>query len=106
MEDLLKRLLKAETRAETLVKEAEAERDAMISQAKADARAAEEAFAARIPALRDRFRQEAEEQAARLLKELERHYEDLEAQVQTAAQQHKTGAVEAAVALLLDPEKG
>ncbi|MCK9394094.1 MAG: hypothetical protein M0Q44_00690 [Methylobacter sp.] len=102
MDDVLKSLLQAEQRAESLVQEAEVERDATINQTKAEAHAAEEAFAARIPAIRDQFLQKAEEQATRTLKELERHYEEFKVQVQTTAQQHESEAVEAAVALLLD----
>ena len=105
MDNVLKSLLEAEQKAEALVQEAEVERDATLNQAKAEAHAAEEAFAARIPAIRDQFLQKAEEQAARTLKELDRHYEELNVQVQTTAQQHESEAVEAAVALLLDPAR-
>ena len=105
MDDVLKSLLEAEQKAESLVQEAEAERDAMINKAKEEARTVKDAFVARIPAVRDQFLQKAEEKAAQTLKELERHYEELNLQVQTAAQQHESEAVEAAVALLLDPAK-
>lgn len=106
MDNVLKSLLEAEQKAESLVQEAEVERDATINQAKSEAHAAEEVFAARIPAIRDQFLQKAEEQTALKVKELERHYEDLKVQVQTAAQQHEPEAVEAAVALLLDTTRG
>lgn len=105
MDNVLKSLLEAEQKAEALVQEAEAERDATINQAKAEARAVKEAFVARIPAIRDQLLQKAEEQATRTLKDLERHYEELNVQVQTTAQQHESEAVEAAVALLLDPAR-
>jgi len=106
MEDVLKLLLEAESRAEALVKEAEAERDALVNQAEAEARATEEAFAAKIPEIRNRYLQKAEEEAAQKLKELKRHYEELKVRVQNSAEQHESEAVKAAVALLLDKGKG
>ena len=106
MEDVLKRLLEAESRAEALVRKAEAERDAMVKRAEAEARALDEAFAARIPEIRNRYLQKAEEEAAQKLKELERHYEELKVRIRNSAQQHEPEAVKAAIALLLDTDKG
>ncbi|WP_077729678.1 hypothetical protein [Methylocaldum sp. 14B] len=55
MEDVLKRLLEAESRAEVLIKEADAERDRLVQEARAEARTMEERFAASLPALRASF---------------------------------------------------
>lgn len=106
MEDMLKRLLEAESQAEALVQEADAERQAMIRKAQAEAHVAEEQLTGRIPAIRERFRQKAEEQAALRLKELEQHYEELRVQVESTMERHEREAVQAAVALLLDASTG
>ena len=105
MEDVLKCLLEAEHRAEALVKAAEAERDRLVRQARVDAHAAEERFAARIPAIRTSFLEKAEEQAAQALAELRRHYAEQQRQLYTLAEAREQTAVETAVALLLDPSR-
>ena len=105
MEEVLKRLLEAEQRAEALVKEAMAERDRLVRQARVEARAAEERFAASIPAIRAAFLEKVEEQAAQALAELRRHYDEQRRQLRTLAEEHEQAAVEAAVALLLDPSR-
>lgn len=51
MEDVRKELLDTELQAEALVKEANARYQQLIRDARADAQAAEQSFAARLPAL-------------------------------------------------------
>jgi vacuolar-type H+-ATPase subunit H len=105
MEDVLKRLLEAESRVEALMKEAEAERDRLVQEARVEARTVEERFAARLPALRASYLEKAEAQAAQALRELERRYEEQHAQIRTLAEQRLQDTVAAAVALVLDPSR-
>ena len=81
MEDILKRLLDAELRAQGQVDQANTERERMIRQALADARAAEERFDARIPELQASFMEKAEERAHQTIGELQRRYEERKQQV-------------------------
>lgn len=104
MEDELKRLLDAELRAETLVEDANRERERMIHQAREDAHAAEQRFEARLPELRNAFLGKAEERAAQAVAELTRRYEERREQLRAMARDHEREAVAAAIALLIDPD--
>jgi V/A-type H+-transporting ATPase subunit G/H len=59
----LKRLLDAETEAERIVARAEEERQAIIEQAKGDARTAEQQHAERIAEIHASFLEQAEQRA-------------------------------------------
>lgn len=105
MEDVLKRLLEAESRAEVQVKEAEAERDRLVREARAEARTMEEQFAASLPAFRASFLEKAEAEATQALGELEQRYEEQCTQIRILAEQRLQEAVAAAVAILVDPSR-
>jgi vacuolar-type H+-ATPase subunit H len=105
VEDELKRLLDAEARAETLVDQANTEREAIIHRAREDARIAEERFEARIPELRASFLDKAEDRAAQAVAELARRYEERAARLRALAQDREHEATEAAVAWVLDPDR-
>jgi V/A-type H+-transporting ATPase subunit G/H len=105
MDDVLKRLLEAESRAEVLIKEAETERDRLVQEARAEARTVEERFAANLPPLRAASLEKAEAQAAQALAELKRRYEEQHAQLRARAEQRLQETVAAAVALVLDPSR-
>jgi V/A-type H+/Na+-transporting ATPase subunit G/H len=106
MQDELQRLLDTELQAEALVKEAEHKREQMIHQAREDARTAEHQFEARLPELRGAFLQKAEERAAQAVAEQDRRHGERSDQLRRLAQEREREAIGAAIAFLIDPEKG
>lgn len=105
MQDELQRLLDAELQAESLVKEAELQRERMIRQALEDARTAEAQFEARLPELRNAFLEKAEERAVQAVSEQARRYEERRAQVIRLGKEREEEAIQAAIGLLIDPER-
>jgi V/A-type H+-transporting ATPase subunit G/H len=105
MEDTLKRLLDAELRAQALVDQANKERDRMIQQALEEARSADERFTARIPEIQSSFLGKAEERAGQTIGEMTRRYEERRRNLRAMAEGRGGEAVEAALAILLDPDK-
>lgn len=106
MEDELQRLLDTELQAEALVKEADARRERLIRQALEDARNAEQQFETRLPELRASFLEKAEERAVQAVAEQARRYEERRNQLRQSARQREQEATSAAVALLIDPDRG
>lgn len=106
MEDELQRLLDTELQAEALVREAELKREKMIRQGLDDARTAEQRFEARLPELRASFMEKADERAHQAVAELARRYEERRARLRALAQEREQEAIQAALALLLDPGRG
>jgi V/A-type H+-transporting ATPase subunit G/H len=104
VEDVLKRLLEAEARAEALVAQAAAKREQIIRQATEEARAAELRFEERISEIHDSFSEKAEERAQQAIAELKRRYEERHKTLRGLAERQSQEAVNAAVAILLDPE--
>lgn len=105
MEDVLKRLLEAETRAEAVVADATARREQILRQATDDARAAELRFEQRIPEIQGSFSGKAEERAQQAIAELKRRYEERHKSLRALAERQTAEAVNAAVAILLNAEK-
>jgi V/A-type H+-transporting ATPase subunit G/H len=105
MENELKRLLDAELRAEALVEEANQERERLIRQALDDARVAEAHFEARIPELEASFVEKAQERAEQAIAELERRYAERREHLRQLAAEKEHDALDAALTLLLDPER-
>lgn len=105
MEDLLKRLLEAEMRADAEVVKADAERERSIQEALEQARRAEEQFAAGITELRAPHLEQAETRAAQAVAELKRKHGERQRHLRRLAEERERPAVEAALALLLDPER-
>jgi len=105
MEDVLKRLLEAEARAEAMVADATAKREQIIRQATEEARAAEQRFEARIPEIQGSFAGKAQERAEQAIAELRRRYEERHKSLRALAERQADDAVNAAVALLLDVER-
>lgn len=106
MEDILKRLLDAELKAEALVDEANRERERILNQALEESRVAEAHFESRLPELRAPFLQKAEERAQQAIGELKRRYEERHKQLRALAEEHEQEAIEAAVAFLTSAEQG
>lgn len=105
MEEVLQRLLKAESAAEAIAKEADAERERLVEDAKAEAVAAEQKFEQRLPDIRASLLDKAEANAQQTLTELKRRYEERHADLRAIASEHEREAVEAVLAILLDPKR-
>lgn len=104
MDDQLKRLLDAEKRAEDLARQAEEDQEKMIQAALREARHAEERFQARTPDIHSSFLEKAEARAEQTVKELRKRYDERHVQLREMAEQREAEALDAAFAVLADPE--
>lgn len=102
MDDILKRLLDAEMRAEQIAQEAEREQERVIQQAMQDAKTAEERFRASIPELHRSQIDKADERAGKTVAELRRRYDERHVQLRDMAEQREDEALEAAFSMLID----
>ncbi len=103
MTDPLHRLLEAEARAQAVIDSAQQEGQHMIDDALAAARKAEARFEADRSELRAPFMSEAQGRAEQAVAELSRKIGERQRTLRELASRHETEAVEAALALLLDP---
>lgn len=103
MDDQLQRLLEAETRAQGIIDDASRQRQRLIDEALAAAREAEARFEAGRGELRAPFLHEAQGRAEQAAAELARKYGERQRTLRELAARHETEAVDAALALLLDP---
>lgn len=104
MDDQLKRLLDAEKRAEDIAHQAEEDQERMIQAALREARHAEERFQARTPDIHSSFLEKAEARAEQTVKELRKRYDERHVQLRELAEQREAEALDAAFAVLADPE--
>ncbi len=105
MDEALQRLLKAESEAERITREADAKREQMLNEARAEAKLAEQRLEERIPEIRASFVDKASRSAEQTLTELRRRYDERHVELRTAAQQHEREAIDAVVAILLNPQQ-
>jgi len=103
MEDQLKRLLEAEARAQAIIDAASSERQRMLDEALASTRENEARFEANRLDLRAPLMKEAHARAEHSVAELSRKYEERQRGLRDLAGRHEQEAVDAALALLLDP---
>jgi V/A-type H+/Na+-transporting ATPase subunit G/H len=103
MEDHLKRLLEAEARAQGIIEAASHERQRSLDDALASVHEAEARFEAGRAELRAPFLKEAQGRADQAVAELVRKYEERQRNLREMASRHEQEAVDAALALLLDP---
>ena len=103
MEDILKRLLDAEMRAESQVEEASRQREAVIAQALEEARVAEERFQSRVEALRAPYLAQGADRAEQAIAELKKKYEERSRHLRALAESHEREAIDAAFAVLRGP---
>jgi len=100
VDDALKRLLNAELEAERIVARADEQRQAIIEQAKRDARAEEQQHAERVVEIHASFRAQAEQRAQQTIAEMQRRYEEQERVLRAAANVHEQQALDEAIALV------
>lgn len=105
MDDALQRLLEVESRARSLIADAERERQRIIDEALATAREAEARFEAGRAALRAPFIADARARGERAAAELARKYGERHRTLRELAARHEAEAVDAALAVLLDPAR-
>jgi vacuolar-type H+-ATPase subunit H len=104
MEDVLKRLLETETRAEAIIEAAEVERRRIVDSARDEVRRIEARFREEAAQRRQPLLREAEERAGQLVADLTRKYEARQRALREQAERNEDEAVRSALALLLDPE--
>lgn len=104
MEDVLKRLLETESRAEAIIDAAEAERKRIVDAALDGARQVEARFQAELLHRRQPLLQDAEDRAGQQVADLTRKYEARQRALREQADRNEDEAVKAALALLLDPD--
>ncbi len=100
MENIIKKLLDAEVRAEKLVDEAKSERQQMVEQTLTDLQHEEKQFEDRLPELHADFLEKAHSRAEQTIGELQRRYQERTQQLSSMAQSHEAEALEAAMRLL------
>ncbi len=104
MDQTLQRLLDAEQKAESIVRQADEARDRIIQSALQEAHAEEERFEARIPELHSAFIEKAAQRASQTNSELKKRYDEHHVQLRNLAETREAEALEAAYQLLIDPE--
>lgn len=105
MENILKRLLEAELKAQDIVENAKKARDRLIDKAHEEVKRAEQRFDSRIPDIQASFIDKAEERAQTQIKELDRRYQERRDLLIQISDQHQQQAVELVLDLLLHTEK-
>ena len=100
VDETLKRLLDAETKAEQIVARADAERQSIIEQAKRDARALEQQHSERMTEIHASFLAQAEQRAQQTIITLQRHHTEQAKALRASAERHEQQALDEAVALL------
>lgn len=99
----LQRLLEAEARARAVIDDASHRRQQIIDDALGAAREAEARFEASRAELRAPLLREAQARAEQSASELARKYAERQRTLRELAARHEAEAVDAALALLLDP---
>ena len=100
VDETLKRLLDAEAKAEQIVARADEERQAIIEQAKHDARIAEQQQAERMAEIHADFLAQAEQRAEQTIAALQKHHAEQAKALRVSAQRNEQQALAEAVALL------
>jgi vacuolar-type H+-ATPase subunit H len=103
MDAQLRRLLETEARAQGIIDDANRQRQRLIDEALAAAREAEARFETARAELRAPFLNEAQARADQAVVELTRKYGERQRTLRELASRHEPEAVDAALALLLDP---
>lgn len=106
MDDILKRLLDAEQQAADAVEKAKAEREKITRTALDEAHHSEQQFIARIPEIHESFLSKAQDRAQQTVAELQRRSDEHSRELRQMAETHEREAVEAALAILINPGSG
>lgn len=99
-DEALQRLLNAEMKAEQIIARADEERQAIIEQAKRDARTAEQQHAEHIAEIRAAYLAQAEQRAQQSIATMQRRHEEQALLLRASAKRHEQQALDEALALL------
>lgn len=105
MNDVLKRMLDAEQRAQRLVDDALEQQKKMLELAREEAHEAEQRFESRMHDLRHDLENKAEAEAARTISQMERRSREHREQLKASAEDCRHDAVDAVVSIVTDPER-
>lgn len=105
MDDTLKRLLDAETKAESLVTQAIEEREELTRQTLDEAQLAEDRLAARIPEIRNAFLGKTRQRVDQNVSEMQRRFDERSQALRTRADESREDALQAAMQIILDPDR-
>lgn len=105
VDDALKRLLDAETAAERIVARADEERQAIVEEAKRDARTAEQQHAERVADIRASFLAQAGQRAQETIAAMRRRFDEQALALRASAEHHERQALDEAIALLTGTQK-
>ena len=103
MKDTVERLLEAETRAEQVVAEARAACDRIVEEARTQAHSERQQFEKNLPKLRQEHLDQARQRAAEACREERRRHQQRSEELRATAAANRAKALDAALALLLDP---
>jgi V/A-type H+/Na+-transporting ATPase subunit G/H len=101
MEDTLKRLLDAESRASEITRKAEQEAERIVQAARNEALKQQERFNERLPQIRQSLLEKAHTRAEQSVAEMERRYDERVGALRGAAEKHEEEALDAAFDALL-----
>jgi V/A-type H+/Na+-transporting ATPase subunit G/H len=101
MEDTLKRLLDAESRASEITRKAEQEAERIVQAARNEALKQQERFNERLPQIRQSLLEKAATRAEQSVAEMERRYDERVGALRGAAEKHEEEALDAAFDALL-----
>ncbi len=105
MNDVLKRMLDAEQRAQRLVDDALEQQKAMLERAREQAHEAEKRFESRMHDLRHELESKAEAEAARTIAQMERRSRENRDQLRASADECRHDAIDAAIRIVADPDR-
>ncbi len=105
MDDVLKRVLEAEQRAQRLVDDALEQQQAMLERAREEAQENVRRFESRMHEMRLDLENKSEAEAARTIAQMERRFEENRASLHASAERFHREALEAAVRIVADPDR-
>ncbi|MDJ0700108.1 MAG: hypothetical protein QNJ07_09645 [Woeseiaceae bacterium] len=105
MDDVLKRVLEAEQRAQRLVDDALEQQKKMLERAREEAQENEQRFESRMHELRLDLENKSEAEAARTIAQMERRAEENRANLRASAAKFRDDALDAAISIILDPDR-
>jgi len=105
LDDLLKRMLEAERRAQRLVDDALEEQNKMLERAREEAQEADKRFESRMHEQRLDLENKAEAEAARTIAQMERRSKENLEKLRASARQSHEEACEAALNIVADENR-
>ncbi len=105
MDDVLKRVLEAEQRAQRLVDDALEQQKRMLELGREEAQQEEKRFESRMHEMKIDLENKSEAEAARTIAQMERRAEENRASLRASADALRVDARDAAVRIIADPDR-